>query len=51
MCNYAMGYAAFNYDGMKLEDLEDHIIESTGVSKSLLIEVRNNNIIINKLKQ
>lgn len=50
-CNYAMEYAAFNYDGSKLENLEPGIIESTGVSESLLIEVRNNNSFIDELTQ
>jgi hypothetical protein len=40
--NMALEYAAFNYDGMKLEDLKPGIIESTGVSDSCLIEVREN---------
>jgi hypothetical protein len=49
-CNSAMEYAAFNYDGSKLENLQLGIIESTGVSDSLLIEVRNNKILIEELK-
>lgn len=41
-CNAALEYAAFNYDGSKLEDLPDNMIESTGVSDTCLIEVREN---------
>jgi hypothetical protein len=49
-CNSAMEYAAFNYDGSKLKDLRETIIESTGVSDTLLIEVRNNNQLMKDLQ-
>ena len=49
-CNYALEYAAWNYSEMKLEDLDPNIIESTGVADSCLIEVRNNNLMIEELR-
>lgn len=45
-CIEALKYAAFNYDGRKLESLPDGIIESTGVSDTCLIAVRDALVII-----
>lgn len=50
-CNHALEYAAWNYGEMKLNDLKPNVIESTGVAESCLIEVRNNNLAINKLRE
>ena len=49
-CNNAMEYAACNHDGSILDDLPNGIIESTGVSDTLLIEVRKNNELIEQMK-
>lgn len=50
-CNYALERAAFLHDGLKLKDLPKGIIESTGVGKTCLIEVRENNKLIEKLRK
>jgi hypothetical protein len=50
-CNNALEYAAFNYDGRIIEDLEPGIIESTGVSDTCLIEVRNNREFATEIEQ
>jgi len=49
-CSRALVYAAYNYDGAKLEDLPVNIIESTGVSDTCLIEIRENNLLIEELQ-
>lgn len=51
LSNFSMRYGAYNYDGMKLKDLKPGVIESTDVSESLLIDVRNNNIMIKELQE
>ena len=38
---HALAYAAYNYDGKKLEDLPAGIVESTGVSETALIAERD----------
>lgn len=49
--NRALEYAAWNYDEMKLEDLRDSMTESTGVSETCLIQVRENNQVIEDLQE
>src|SRR5438067_3966513 len=39
-CADALAYAAFNYDGSKLEGLKPNLVESTGVSDTALIAER-----------
>ena len=48
--NSAAEYAAYNYNGMKLEHIMPGIIESTDPATQLLIEVRDNNKLIEVLK-
>ena len=48
--NQVMEYAAFNYDGSKLSNLKPGLIDSTGVSDSLLIQVRENNEMLNTIR-
>ena len=50
MNNIAAEYAAYNYNGMKMENLIPGVIESTDPAEQLLIEVRENNLLINCLK-
>jgi hypothetical protein len=50
-CNRELEYAAYNYDGSKLEDLSPGIMESTSVAGSCLIEIRLNNELLEKLKE
>jgi len=50
MNNIAAEYAAYNYNGMKLEHLIPGVIESTDPAEQLLIEVRENNQMIQDLK-
>lgn len=40
-CKYALEYAAYNYDGAKLENLPLTMVESTGVSDSALLAARD----------
>lgn len=45
----ALEYAAFNYDGSKLENLRPGLLDSTGVSDSCLISVREINHLLSSL--
>jgi hypothetical protein len=47
-CIDALEYAAYNYDGAKLADLPPGIMESTGVSDTCLIAVRDAISVIHK---
>lgn len=49
--NRAFEYAAYNYDGSILEELNPNVIESTGVGTTCLIEVRENKRLIEKLNE
>jgi len=48
--NMALERIAYLYDKSTLKDLEEGIIESSSESKTCLIEIRNNNILIEELK-
>ena len=50
-CNRVLEYAAFNYDGSILEDLDPRTIESTGVGTTCLIEIRENKKMIERLRE
>lgn len=47
----ALAYAAYNFDGSKLDDLPANIVESTGVSETALIAERNVRAAIRALSQ
>ena len=50
-CVNSLEYAAFHYDGLKINDLPDGIIESTSPSKTALISARNAKQTLTELKQ
>jgi hypothetical protein len=50
-CNRALEYAAYNYDGSIIEELDPNVVESTGVGTTCLIEVKNNKELINQLRE
>jgi hypothetical protein len=50
-CNHALEYAAYNYDGSIIEELDPNVVESTGVGTTCLIEVKNNKELINQLRE
>lgn len=50
MTNAAMERAAWLADSLTLDDIPEGIIESTGSSMTLLIEVRENKDVIKRLR-
>ena len=50
-CCHSIESLAYNYDGSLIEELDPHVVDSTGCAEDGLIKVRNARALIVKIKQ